>query len=109
MTLLRHFINGTWQESATGRVREIRSPHDQHVVTTATEGDAADALQAIVAARASFDGGAFRSWSWQDRQALLRRVADLIERDLNIYAAAESGDTAKRLIEAEYDLSLIHI
>lgn len=105
MNLLRHFINGTWQESVTGRVREIRSPHDQHLVTTATEGDSSDALQAIAAARSSFDGGVFRSWSWQDRQALLLRVADLIERDLNIYAAAESGDTAKRLVEAEYDIA----
>lgn len=105
MTLLRHFINGQWQESESGRVREIRSPHDQHLVASATEGSGADALQAIAAARASFDGGVFRSWSWQDRQALLLRVADLIERDLNIYAAAESGDTAKRLVEAEYDIA----
>jgi len=105
MTVLCHYINGTWQESGTGRVREIRSPHDQHLVATATEGDAHDAVRAIEAARETFDHGVFRSWSWSERQALLLRIADLLERDLSMYAAAESGDTAKRLLEAEYDIA----
>ena len=105
MTLLRHYINGKWQESASGRVREIRSPHDQHVVVQATEGNLTDVLNAIEAAHTTFESGIFRSWSWQDRQSLLLRIADLIERDADIYAKAESGDTAKRLIEAEYDIA----
>ena len=105
MTLLRHFINGQWQQSASGRVREIRSPHDQHVVVQATEGNLTDVLSAIEAAHTTFESGIFRSWSWQDRQSLLLRIADLIERDADIYAKAESGDTAKRLIEAEYDIA----
>ena len=105
MTLLRHFINGQWQESASGRVREIRSPHDQHLVAEATEGNNADALRAIDAAHNTFESGIFRSWSWQDRQSLLLRIADLIERDTKIYAKAESGDTAKRFVEAEFDIA----
>ncbi|PHX75710.1 MAG: betaine-aldehyde dehydrogenase [Actinobacteria bacterium] len=105
MTLLRHFINGKWQESTSRRVREIRSPHDQHVVAAATEGNLADVLTAIEAAHTTFESGIFRSWSWEDRQSLLLRIADLIERDADIYAKAESGDTAKRLIEAEYDIA----
>ena len=105
MTLLRHYINGKWQESASGRVREIRSPHDQHVVVQATEGNLTDVLNAIEAAHTTFESGIFRSRSWQDRQSLLLRIADLIERDADIYAKAESGDTAKRLIEAEYDIA----
>ena len=107
MTLLRHFINGQWQESASGRVREIRSPHDQHLVAEATEGNNADALRAIDAAHNTFESGIFRSWSWQDRQSLLLRIADLIERDTKIYAKAESGDTAKRFVEAEFDIAAV--
>ena len=105
MTLLRHFINGKWKESSSGRVRYIRSPHDQHVVVQATEGNLTDVLNAIEAAHTTLESGIFRSWSWQDRQSLLLRIADLIERDADIYAKAESGDTAKRLIEAEYDIA----
>ncbi len=105
MTLLRHFINGQWQESASGRIREIRSPHDQNVVAEATEGNVADSLRAIEAAHTTFETGIFRSWKWQDRQSLLLRIADLIERDTKIYAKAESGDTAKRFVEAEYDIA----
>ena len=71
----------------------------------ATEGNLTDVLSAIEAAHTTFESGIFRSWSWQDRQSLLLRIADLIERDADIYAKAESGDTAKRLIEAEYDIA----
>ena len=31
-------------------------------------------------------------------------AADILERDKELFAQAESGDTAKRLVEARYDL-----
>ena len=40
----------------------------------------------------------------KDRGALLFRVADLLIRDKDTYARAESLDTGKRLAEAEYDI-----
>lgn len=98
-------IAGEWRDSADGVVREIRSPYDQSLVATAAEATAADVDAAIAAARDAFDHGPFPRWTLQQRCDLVARVADLIERDSAVYAAAESADTAKRLIEAEYDMA----
>jgi betaine-aldehyde dehydrogenase len=86
-------------------VREIRSPYDQHLVAVAAEATAADVDAAISAARRAFDSGPFPRWSMAERCDLVERIAGLLERDAAIVAAAESADTAKRIIEAEYDIA----
>ena len=98
-------IAGEWRDSADGGTREIRSPYDQSLVAVAAEAAPADVDSAIAAARRAFDEGPFPRWSLTERCDLVDRVADLLERDAAIVAAAESADTAKRLIEAEYDVA----
>lgn len=98
-------IAGAWCDSADGGTREIRSPYDQSLVAIAAEATAADVDAAIAAARSAFDDGPFPRWSLAERCDLVDRVADLLERDTAIIAAAESADTAKRVIEAEYDVA----
>lgn len=98
-------IAGEWRDSSDGVVREIRSPFDQSLVATAAEATAADVDAAITAARTAFDTGPFPHWSLEQRCDLVARIADLLERDAAIIAAAESGDTAKRLVEADYDVA----
>jgi betaine-aldehyde dehydrogenase len=99
------FISGTWCPSSDGGVREIRSPHDDTLVCIVPEATDSDARAAIQAARTSFDAGTFASWSVSQRAALVDRVADLLERDTEEIATAESADTGKRLVEARYDVS----
>lgn len=99
------FIDGQWRGASDGSTREIRSPHDSSLVTKVSEATAQDASDAIAAARASFDSGLFSSWSWAQRSALVARIADLLERDAEKIAMLESGDTGKRVIEADYDLA----
>ncbi len=98
-------IGGNWIDAADGGQREIRSPFDQSIVAVAAEATAADVDAAIAAARAAFDCGPFPRWTMKERCDLVDRVADLLERDTAIIAAAESEDTAKRLLEAEYDVA----
>lgn len=105
MTHLQLCIAGQWRDSSDGVSREIRSPFDQSLVATAAEATAADVDAAISAARNAFDSGPFPHWTLEQRCDLVARIADLLERDTAIIAAAESGDTAKRLIEAEYDVA----
>ena len=99
------FIDGAWRESSTGRTHEVRSPHDGSLITTVSEASVEDVLEAIGAARQSFDSGVFSSWSWKERSDLVSKVADLLERDGAQVAKEESDDTGKRLIEAEYDVA----
>ena len=99
------YIDGNWCPSADGATRAIHSPADGVLVNTVSEAGVADALAAIASARAAFDTGEFRAWSWLDRSSLIFRSADLIERDHDILAKLESADTGKRLIEAQYDMA----
>jgi betaine-aldehyde dehydrogenase len=96
------FIDGEWSAAVDGSTREIRSPHDGTIVARVSEAGVQDVSDAIAAARTSFDSKAFSSWSWAERSALVARVADLLERDLERLALLESGDTGKRIAEARY-------
>ena len=99
------FIDGAWRQASDGGAHEVRSPHDQRVVATVSQATVGDALDAIAAARASFDSGIFTSWTFKERSALVAKIADLLERDAEVIARKESDDTGKRLIEAAYDVA----
>ncbi len=99
------YIDGKWRPAIDGATREIRSPADGTLVATVSDGKIADALAAISSARTSFDSGLFSSWSWKERSVLLTKIALLLERDIEIIANLESGDTGKRIIESKYDVA----
>jgi betaine-aldehyde dehydrogenase len=99
------FVGGTWRDAADGRTREIRCPADGSLVATVAEAGASDARAAVAAARAAFDDGPWPHTPEIERAALVRAVADIIERDTKEFARAESLDTGKRLVESEYDMA----
>ncbi|MEV2273350.1 aldehyde dehydrogenase family protein [Nonomuraea africana] len=98
------YIGGTWTQPVAGGQRSILSPADGSLVTTVAEATAADTAAAITAARHAFDRGPWPGTPARERGALLSAVADLVERDRDAFARAESGDTGKRLVESEYDV-----
>ncbi|MEQ4720577.1 aldehyde dehydrogenase family protein [Nonomuraea sp. B19D2] len=98
------YIDGKWTRPIAGGRRHIHSPADGSLVATVAEATAADTATAIEAARHAFDAGPWPQTPARERGALLYRVADLLERDRDEFARAESGDTGKRLVESEYDV-----
>lgn len=98
------YIDGTWTPARGGGRREIRCPADGSLVGEVAEGDAGDTDLAIAAAHRAFHEGPWTGWSNRERGDLLLRVADLLERDRDVVARAESLDTGKRLVEGEYDV-----
>ncbi|MCC9708889.1 aldehyde dehydrogenase family protein [Streptomyces sp. MNU76] len=98
------FIGGAWRSALDGRTREIRCPADGSLVAVVDEAGAKDTVEAIAAARRAFDEGPWPTTSPADRGHLLLRVADLLVRDKDALARAESLDTGKRLVESEYDI-----
>lgn len=98
------FIDGQWTAAAEGRTREIRCPADGTLVAEVDEGGAGDAAAAVAAARRAFDHGSWPGTSAAERGRLLLRVAELLERDKDVFARAESLDTGKRLVESVYDM-----
>jgi betaine-aldehyde dehydrogenase len=99
------YINGVWRPASDGGVHDVLSPHDQRVVARVSHASQADVLDAIDAARCSFDSGIFTSWSFKERSALVAKIADLIESNAESIAQMESDDTGKRAIEATYDVA----
>lgn len=98
------FIDGTWRGALDERTREIRCPADGSLVGVVDEAGGKDTVEAIAAARRAFDEGPWPTTPAADRGDLLLRVADLLLRDKDALARAESLDTGKRLVESEYDI-----
>lgn len=97
---LRHFINGTWVDSADGAVSERVSPSHGFVVSRAAKGGAAEAEAAILAARTAFDDGRWSRISGKDRAAVLLKVADLIEHHTERLAILETLESGKPISQS---------
>ena len=98
------FINGHRVPSSSGEKRTILHPANGKPVGEFFEATSSDTEKAIVAARQAFDNGHWTSFSGEQRGKILNRIADILERDKELFAEAESRDTAKRIIESRYDL-----
>ena len=72
-------IDGKMRPSVAGRTFEKRNPATGELVSILSEGDAADIDIAVAAARRAFEGPWAR-FTPADRQALLLRFADLVDK-----------------------------
>jgi betaine-aldehyde dehydrogenase len=98
------YIDGAWVTGASGVTSEVVNPSDATVVASVDIADDSDVQRAIAAARHAFDA---TDWPWApaaDRSDLLTRTADLIERDRDRIARAETLNTGKALRESQYDV-----
>jgi betaine-aldehyde dehydrogenase len=100
----RHLIGGAWCDSVDGATSDRHSPaHGTHV-STAAKGGRADADAAIASARATFDQGDWAFSSGASRAAILLRVADMIERDLDRIAMLETLESGKPISQAKAEI-----
>ncbi len=98
------FINGKRVKSSSLETRNIIHPANGEIVETTQEATKTDVEQAINAAKNAFEKGPWPKTTNIHRSEILTKVAELLERDKQIYVKAESQDTAKRFIESEYDM-----
>ena len=90
---VRNFINGQFVEPVSGKYLDNVEPATGKPYSQVADSDAHDVDLAVAAAEK-----AFCDWSQTvatDRSRFLLRIADLIERDLEKFARAESIDTGK--------------
>jgi aminomuconate-semialdehyde/2-hydroxymuconate-6-semialdehyde dehydrogenase len=93
MQRILHFINGRFEPAASGGWLDDIEPATGQVYAQVADGDAADVDRAVTAAER-----AFPPWSRTpagERSRLLLRLADLVERDAERLARAESVDNGK--------------
>ncbi len=94
-TKIRNFIDGKFVEPVGGQYLDNIEPATGKPYSQVADSDSADVELAVAAAEK-----AFPAWSRTpaaERSRILLRIADLIERDLEKLARAESIDTGKPL------------
>lgn len=88
-------IGGQRVDAISGRTTLSVNPYNQQPWAVVPEAEAIDAELAVTAAREAFDNGPWGRTTAFQRAALMRRLADLIERDAEKYARIETMDNGK--------------
>nr|XP_049694658.1 aldehyde dehydrogenase 1A1 [Helicoverpa armigera] len=85
------FIDNEWVDAQSGKTFETYNPHDGSVIAKVAEGDKADIDLAVAAAKRAFHRNSeWRQLDASQRGEIIRKFADLIERDAQYIAELES-------------------
>lgn len=95
MQKIQNYINGELSGPASGRYLDNYNPAEGKVYSLIPDSDATDVQHAVEAGSEAFAGWA--SMPVEKRAAILQKIADLIERDHDKLALAESTDQGKPL------------
>src|ERR1700736_3093846 len=87
----RMLINGEWVKSASGKTFESRNPATGDLLATVAEGDAEDINRAVAAARKAFEGP-WSKFKPYERQQILLKLADLVERHFDELSSLDTLD-----------------
>ncbi|WP_432256284.1 aldehyde dehydrogenase [Limimaricola sp. AA108-03] len=104
-----NYIGGEFVEPRAGRYFENPTPITGEIVCEIARSDASDVEAALDAAHAAFP--AWGKASLAHRSNILNRIADVIERNTNLLAAAETIDNGKPIresINADIALAVDH-
>ena len=84
-------IDGKWVDAASGKHFESRNPATGELLATVAEGDAEDINRAVAAARKAFEGP-WRKFKPYERQQILLKLADLVERNFDELSSLDTLD-----------------
>jgi aminomuconate-semialdehyde/2-hydroxymuconate-6-semialdehyde dehydrogenase len=93
MKTLSHFINGQFVPPASGEYLPDIEPGTGQEIARVPDGDGRDVAAAVEAAKQAFPTWA--KTTANDRSAMLMKIADLIEQNLEEFAQLESQDGGK--------------
>jgi len=84
-------IDGKWVAAVSGKHFESRNPATGELLATVAEGDAEDINRAVTAARKAFEGP-WSKFKPFERQQLLLKLADLVERNFDELSTLDTLD-----------------
>ncbi|MFN0217481.1 MAG: aldehyde dehydrogenase [Hyphomicrobium sp.] len=93
-------IDGKLQPSLTGKTFDNVTPRNGRVLNAVAECDEADIDLAVKAARRAFEDGRWRKMHYRAKKAVLFKLAELMERDVEQLALLESLDVGKPITNA---------
>ena len=89
------WIDGGWVDPVEGRTFETVNPATEQVLANVAVASAADVDRAVTAARKAFDDGRWSDVGPRKKEAVLRRLADLIDEHAEELATLETLDNGK--------------
>lgn len=98
------FINNEFINSKGGNSISVLNPATNMEVTKVVAASEEDVDIAVEAARAAFEGE-WRELASNERGRLINKLADLIERDIDLFSAIDSLDNGKPLESAHSDMT----
>jgi len=107
------YIDGSWREASDGGTAPTITPIDESEITTVAQATESDVESAVAAARIAFDEGPWPSLNVHARAQVLRRIAELVEQNLDELAYLETIDMGKpiamsRAIDAPMTAQIFH-
>jgi phenylacetaldehyde dehydrogenase len=92
---LKMLIGAEWQDASSGSTMSFRNPATGEIIGQVPSASAEDVDRAVQAARQAFDDSAWSRMRPRERQNLLWRLADLMERDAQELAELECLNNGK--------------
>src|SRR3954447_21966182 len=100
MELITHHIDGRDAESESGARFDSVDPYTRTAYAEVALGGRTEVDRAVVAARRAFDEAPWRRMGLAERGALLHRLADLVQENLDELAMADTVDMGKPVTDA---------
>ena len=105
MDFYGHIIDGVEVPSLDGATMPDIDPYTREQWATVACGGQADADRAVQAARRAFDEGPWPRMGYEKRQAIMHRLADLMDEHADELALADTRDMGKPITQAHHDVS----
>jgi aldehyde dehydrogenase (NAD+) len=103
---LLHYIDGEWQEPASGEYFDTRNPALDEVLARVADGNAEDTNRAVAAASAAAQDWA--ALSGHERARYLYAIARQVQKHSRLFAVLESLDNGKPIRESrDIDIPLV--
>ncbi len=93
-------IGADWTSASDGALMDLRNPATGEVLCQVPAGTAADIDRAVRAARQAFDDSAWSRTRPRERQNMLWKLAELMERDADLLAELECLNNGKSAVMA---------
>jgi aldehyde dehydrogenase (NAD+) len=100
------FINNEWVAGVDNKKFEVVNPSTEEVITSVCEATEKDVDLAVAAARKAFNT-TWKATAPGDRGRLMLKLADLVEKNLDLLAAVESLDNGKSISMARGDVGAV--
>src|SRR6202045_634239 len=99
------YINGQFQPGSGTNAISVANPFDNEEICRVAPASEAQVQNAIEAAATTFKSPAWQSLTGRDRGTLLYRLAELLRRDLEIFATLEAVDTGIPIRETRMEVA----